>query len=234
MHITVFCTWGFINGFGVFQTHYVEAMQATPSAVSWIGSVQTFLLFFVGTFTGRALDAGMFHAFLCHHSPLTPAGYFYTVYRAGTVLILVGIFTTSVATNYWQVLLAQGICCGLGAGLMFCPTVALTSTYFSSRRSLALGIGATGSATGGIVIAVIVQRLLPKVGFGWTVRVIGFVLVVLLGMSNIILRARVKPRKVGGLVDLAALKDMIYVSFTIGRSSHRSHMEGMIRLICSF
>lgn len=83
-----------------------------------------------------------------------------------------------------------------------------------------MGLAATGSATGGIVIAVIVQQLLPKVGFGWTARVIGFVLVVLLGFSNVVLRPRVRARKTGGIIDLEAWKEMTYVCFTIGISSH--------------
>jgi hypothetical protein len=31
-----------------------------PSDISWIGSIQIFLLFFIGTFSGRATDAGYF------------------------------------------------------------------------------------------------------------------------------------------------------------------------------
>lgn len=82
---------------------------------------------------------------------------------------------TSLSTKYWQIFLSQGIATGLGNGLLFCPCLAILSTYFSSKRALAIGIGASGSATGGLVFPVIVQQLLPKIGFAWTVRVLGFV-----------------------------------------------------------
>lgn len=200
MHITVFATWGFINGFGVFQAYYANTLKIAPSTISWIGSIQTFLVFALGTFTGRALDAG----------------HFYLVYRLGSFFIVLGIFLTSLCSTYPFLFLCQGLLCGIGSGLVFCPTVALTSTYFSTRRSLALGIGATGSATGGIVITLIIQQLLPKLGFAWTVRVIGFVVLTLFIISNLILRTRVKPRKLGGIIDWTAWREIPYACFAGG------------------
>lgn len=72
--------------------------------------------------------------------------------------------------RYWQLFLAQGVCTGIGNGLLFCPCLAVLSTYFSKKRSLAIGIAASGTATGGLIYPAIVQQLLHKVGFPWTVR----------------------------------------------------------------
>lgn len=52
-HLIVCNTWGYIVSFGVFQTYYVGALGHPPSDISWVGSVQIFLLFFIGTFSGR-------------------------------------------------------------------------------------------------------------------------------------------------------------------------------------
>jgi len=52
-HLIVFNTWGYINSFGVFQTYYVTTLKHPPSDVSWVGSIHMFLLFFIGTFSGR-------------------------------------------------------------------------------------------------------------------------------------------------------------------------------------
>lgn len=100
---------------------------------------------------------------------------FRITFLLGSFFQLLGIFMTSLSTKYWQIFLSQGIATGLGNGLLFCPCLAILSTYFSSKRALAIGIGASGSATGGLVFPVIVQQLLPKIGFAWTVRVLGFV-----------------------------------------------------------
>jgi hypothetical protein len=49
-----------MNSFGVFQTYYVDFLGCSESDISWIGSIQVFLTFFIGTFTGRLIDAGYF------------------------------------------------------------------------------------------------------------------------------------------------------------------------------
>ncbi|KAF7899365.1 uncharacterized protein EAF01_008578 [Botrytis porri] len=199
-HLVIMNTWGFINSFGVFQTYYVTTLNRPASDVSWIGSMQIFLLFFVGTFTGR----------------LTDAGYFRSVFLIGTIIGLVGIFMTSISTTYWQVFLAQGICMGLGNGCLFCPALATLSTYFSTKKSLVIGIAAAGSATGGVIFPIMVQQLLPKIGYGWTMRSLGLIQLVCLGVCNIGIKQRVPPRKNGALIDYPSFKDAPYVLFAIG------------------
>ncbi|KAL6690941.1 putative translation releasing factor RF-1 [Trichoderma pleuroticola] len=198
-HLVVFNTWGYIISFGIFQPYYMQMLNLPASAVSWIGSIQTCLLFLIGTFSGRAFDAGYTRTFLI----------------IGFIMQLVGIFTTSVATTYWQLFLAQGICQGLGCGLVFAPTIANMSTYFSKKKILALSGAACGGGTGGVIFPLIAQQLIPKVGFRWTVRVMGFVV---LASSIIIVsltRTRLPPRKAGPLVDWSAFKELTYVLFAI-------------------
>lgn len=199
-HLIVFNTWGYIISFGVFQTYYVTTLNHPPSDISWVGSVQIFLLFFVGTFSGRATDYGLFRI----------------TFLLGSILQLIGVFMTSLSTKYWQIFLAQGICTGLGNGLVFCPALALLSTYFSTKRSLAIGIGASGSATGGLVFPVIVQQLLPKIGFPWTVRVLGFVMLAIMLVTLTFTKPRLPPRKSGPLVEWGAFKELPYTLFAVG------------------
>jgi MFS family permease len=52
------------------------------------------------------------------------------------------------ATKYWHVFLTQGICMGLGAGLLYIPSLALVGSWFSRKRSLAMGIATSGIAVG--------------------------------------------------------------------------------------
>jgi hypothetical protein len=152
--LVIMNTWGFVNSFGAFQTYYSTILPGMPaSTISWIGSVQAFLMFFLGAFSGRALDAG----------------FFLPTVLLGIAFQLVGIFTMSFAKNYWQLFLTQGVLTGIGGGIFFCPVMGLLSTYFKDRRGLALGLATTGNSVGGIVYPVIVRQLLPKIGFGWTV-----------------------------------------------------------------
>ncbi|KAL4864983.1 major facilitator superfamily domain-containing protein [Aspergillus spectabilis] len=191
---------GFLACFGVFQSYYTETLGRTPSDISWVGSIQIFLLFFIGTFSGRATDAG----------------YFKITLTIGAVLELFSIFMTSLCTKYWQLFLAQGIGQGIGCGLMFCPTIALTPTYFSKNRSVAIGIVASGSATGGLVFPAVVMRLLPRLGYGWTMRTLGFISLATLTPCLIFLRQRLPPRRSGPLVEWSAFKEPAYSFFAIG------------------
>ncbi|KAI1338115.1 riboflavin transporter MCH5 [Xylariaceae sp. FL0016] len=199
-HIVIMNTWGFINSFGVFQTYYATLLNRPPSDISWIGSIQVFLTFFIGTFTGRLIDAGL----------LRP------VLATGTFFMTLGIFTTSAATEYWQLLLSQGLCMGLGSGCLFCPTISTTSTYFSSKRALALGIVACGSVTGGLVFPAMARQLLPSAGFGWSVRAIGFVQCVTLVFANLFLRSRLPPRRAGRLIEWTAFREPEYALYAAG------------------
>jgi predicted MFS family arabinose efflux permease len=113
-------------------------------------------------------------------------------------------------------MLSQGVCCGIGFGLCFPSALTVMSTYFSTRRSLALGIGAAGSSVGGLIFPSVVRQLLPKIGFGWTVRVIGFLVLAMLVVCNLGLRTRLPPRRTGPLVELSAFKEAPYSLFTLG------------------
>lgn len=162
--------------------------------------MQVFLLFFIGTFTGR----------------LTDAGHFRPVFLIGSIFAVLGTFMASLSTSYYQLFLAQGVCAGLGNGALFCPSLALLSTYFSKKRSLAIGIAAAGSATGGMIFPAMVKELLPSAGFAWTMRAIAFIQLACLAVCNLGIRPRVPPRKTGALVDWKSFKEAPYVLYAAG------------------
>lgn len=199
-HLIVFNVWGYINSYGIFQAYYVTALDRNASDISWVGSLQIFFVYFLGTFSGRATDAG----------------YLRTVLVVGLFLQLLGVFMTSLSSSYRQLLLSQGVCQGIGDGLLFCPIVALMSTYFSRKRTLAISISACGAATGGLVFPAIAQQLLHRVGFAWTVRVMGFVILFNAVLILAFVRQRLPPRKTGPLIEWAAFTEVPYTVFALG------------------
>jgi MFS family permease len=86
---------------------------------------------------------------------------------------------------------------GNWSGLFFTPVMGLMSTYFLKRRGMALGLATTGNSVGGLIYPVIVRQLLGKVGFGWTVRVLGFLNLVALSFVIAFMKPRLPPRKSG-------------------------------------
>lgn len=57
-----------------------------------------------------------------------------------------GLMMTSLASRYWEIFLAQGLCVGLGMGCLYVPSVAIVSTYFSTKRALAVGLTSAGGS----------------------------------------------------------------------------------------
>ena len=199
-HLVAFNSWGYVNSFGIFQAYYTTSLSQSPSTISWVGGIQIFLMMIIGTFSGRALDAGYYHY----------------VAVPGLVLQVVGVFVTSLATRYWQLLIAQGICQGIGSGLAFTPTMALLSTYFTTKRALAVCGMSSGTATGGVVFPIIARQLLHRVGIGWTIRVMGFVFLANAAIALALIRPRPMARKGGSLVEFRSFMDPWYSLFSLG------------------
>jgi MFS family permease len=122
----------------------------------------------------------------------------------------------SLARAYWQALLSQGICVGLGMGCLLIPSVGTASTWFSRRRGLAVGVVTSGSAVGGIVLPIVTQQLLPRIGFGWTLRVLGFVSMTTLSLSVAVMRQRLPPRKRGEMFAFGALRELPFALYSAG------------------
>ncbi|KAJ4355883.1 uncharacterized protein N0V89_003907 [Didymosphaeria variabile] len=200
-HIVTFFTWGFITSFGMFQAHYTSIDLSSPSNISWIGALTVFFLLSTPLFSGAASDTG----------------HFKLVLRMGIALWLLGIFMTSICTQYWQFVLAQGFCIGLANGCMFVPMISVISTYFdASKRSFAIGIVLCGSGTGGLVIPIMLNRLIDSIGFGWAVRTLGFMALCLLLIAERLLKKRLPPKDSVKMLEPRELKDVVFDLFILG------------------
>jgi MFS family permease len=123
---------------------------------------------------------------------------------------------TSLCTQYWQFFLAQGLLTGLGCGCQFTPSLSLISTYFTTNRTIALAIMASGSATGGLLYPTIARQLIPILGFAWTVRVMGFIMLAVGSLYCSLLKPRLPPRKSGPLFEWSAFREPAYSLYLIG------------------
>jgi predicted MFS family arabinose efflux permease len=119
-------------------------------------------------------------------------------------MLVLGQMMLSLCTSYWQVLLAQAFCIGIGTGALFVPSVAILSTYFSTKIGMAIGIAAAGSSFGGVIYPIVFHNLLPKIGFAWTTRVLGFIILATMVVPCVCMRVRVLPAKSRSLLDLKA------------------------------
>jgi len=189
-------TWGIGNSFGVFQTYYVEKFpHMSPSSVSWIGSIQLSVLVVLGTIVG----------------PLYDYGYLRSLVFTGCFLSVLGMMLTSLSTQYWQLVLFQGVLVGVGNGCLFIPSFAVLPTYFVKRRALAVGISQSGSALGGIFFPIVFRHLVPSIGFGWSVRIIAFFMFAIFTIPVLGLRMRYRPSEARRLFDLKAWTEIPFL-----------------------
>ncbi|KAF8902813.1 MFS general substrate transporter [Gymnopilus junonius] len=188
-----FATFGYVNSWGIFQSYYEETLipNTPPSNIAWIGSIQYSLVFFPALIVGRLFDLG----------------YFRSIFLPSSAILVVATFLAAECKEYWQLLLCQGLLVGFGCGGIFGPTTAIVAHWFKKRRGLAMGFIAIGSSLGGTLLPIAVKNLIPRVGFPWTMRIVGFILLAVLIASNLLLDRRLPARKVsGGLLNLAAFK----------------------------
>ncbi|MCJ1461194.1 hypothetical protein MMC28_011576 [Mycoblastus sanguinarius] len=195
-----FSTWGIVNMYGVYQTYYSSNLPSSPSAISWIGSIQAFLLFLVGTLVG----------------PIYDSGYVRSLLFIGSFLSVFGLFMTSICQEYWQFLLSQGVVTGAGFGCLFLPGVTVVSQYFSTKKAFATGIASLGSSIGGVIYPIAFTQLQPRIGASWATRVIAFILMLTLILPLVVIRPRNYSAKRRSLLDLSALRDVPYVLFGCG------------------
>ncbi|KAI1913278.1 hypothetical protein LOZ53_006341 [Ophidiomyces ophidiicola] len=200
---TMFSTFGYLSTFGVLESYYHDKLlrNNSHSEIAWIGSLQAFFMCTTGLLSGPLVD------------------------RYGTKMILfpcsilyvVAIMLTSLCTKYYQFLLAQGVLGGFGIGMLYTPSISILGHYFQKKRDLAIGISSAGSPLGGIIFPIVLNRFLQytNVGFGWSIRVIGFIILVLLLFACVTLVPRIKPRR-GPHFLLDAFKKPVYSLQVVG------------------
>uniref|UniRef100_A0A093W2K0 Riboflavin transporter MCH5 n=2 Tax=Talaromyces marneffei PM1 TaxID=1077442 RepID=A0A093W2K0_TALMA len=115
-----------------------------------------------------------------------------------TMTTVLGVMMLSLAHEYYQILLAQGVCIGVGSATLYVP----------SARTI-----------GGIIYPIIFSTLQPKIGFSWATRVLGFVTLAELIIAMAIMIPRTKKSKglhqIRSILDPTAFHDPAFVAFCL-------------------
>ncbi|KAJ9662689.1 hypothetical protein H2201_005973 [Coniosporium apollinis] len=201
--LILFSTWGPINAFGAFQAHYdtvyTPQQEISLALISCIGSVQAFLVLFLGFAAGRLVDAGRFDY----------------VAVSGIFLTAFGWFFAAAGEQYWHVFLTQAVCVGVGSGLALAPVVRIMEVAGPGR--LVFNVSAMGGNIGGIVFSLLIGKLERRAGWAWTVRTVAFVTVVLLLVGLPMLRRSLRPRlrSARRAIDIKAFPDSPYMMIVV-------------------
>ncbi|KAF4458508.1 major facilitator superfamily transporter, partial [Fusarium albosuccineum] len=173
-------------GVGIFQEYYQNQSLSNYSSgtIAWIPSLQIFFMMGMGPIVGVLYD---------NFGPRK-------LLLAGSLLHVFGIMMTSLSTEYYQILLSQGVCSAIGVSALFQPPLNCIHGWFNQRRGAAFGILSTGSSIGGVIFPIMVTHLIRTVGYGWAMRICAFLILALLIIANLTVRARhpSRPQKVSG------------------------------------
>lgn len=123
----------------------------------------------------------------------------------------------SLCTEYWHFMLAQGVLTGSVMGLLLFPAMGAVMQYFDKKRASALGLVVAGSSVGGVVFPIALSKMLndTSLSFGWSVRIMAFVMLPCLVFSCLTVRGRLPPRKTKFFIG-KAFKQADFLLMTVG------------------
>ncbi|CAG9987522.1 unnamed protein product [Clonostachys byssicola] len=177
---TSFCSFGWLNSVGIFQEYYQNVLLSSysSSVIAWIPSLQIFFMMAMGPVVGALFD---------RYGPRW-------LIFIGSLLHVLGVMMASLGSQYYQILLAQGVCSAIGVACIFQPAMNVIGGWFDKKRGAAFGILSTGSSLGGVVFPIMVNHLIRRAGFGWAMRAGGFLILFLLFVANLTIRSYRPPR----------------------------------------
>jgi MFS family permease len=217
-----FSVFGIINSTAVlldyFSAHQLK--DYNPSQIGWIFGLSLFLTFFCGAPIGPIFDA---------YGPRV-------LIFAGSILLVASMFLLGLCTRkclfsrmqmksnkqseYWHFFLVYSVLNGIGGCLINTPCVASIGHFFLVRRGNATGIAMTSGSIGGIIFPLMLQRLFPSIGFAWATRILGFILLFLLIIANLLVRSRLPRKPMASFSairpDFTVFKDLPFLFVTLG------------------
>lgn len=113
-------------------------------------------------------------------------------------------------------MLAQGLLGGIATGMTMSPGMTAIGHYFNKKRGASMGIAVAGSSVGGVVFPIALAKMFanPKLEFGWTVRIIRFIMLAVLAVSCPPIKARLPTRKKSFFL-FSAFKELPYITLLV-------------------
>ncbi|KAI1980856.1 hypothetical protein LOZ53_002263 [Ophidiomyces ophidiicola] len=153
-------TWGVNSSYGVFLSYYLSHdifPNMSPIAYAFTGGLSMSCALLISP-----LVTHLIHLYGNR-----------IILNIGVCLQTISFIGASFAKEQWHLFLSQGVCFGLGMGCIFIGSVGITPQWFYKKRSVANAIAAAGSGLGGLAYSLGAGAMIPRLGLGWTFRVLG-------------------------------------------------------------
>lgn len=143
---------------GVMQTPLVQQGLASPSTLSFVGSLAVGLNSVFAITSARIMQR---------------VGARWTAVMGISALSAGELFAGFATRSVGGLFATAGFTLGLGVSLCFVTVSTVTAQYFFRKRGLANGIVFAGGGLGGAIISFAMDGLIDRLGVAWTFRIIG-------------------------------------------------------------
>ncbi|KAJ3949583.1 uncharacterized protein N0V96_000704 [Colletotrichum fioriniae] len=200
--LVYFASFGVVNSFGFFQTFYQQEYlkNYSPTAISFIGTLQITLMYLSGAVAGALFDL------------YGPKWLYLFAAIGGAGSMLATSFTQPNAI--WQQFLAQSLLFGLTVAYGVQPALTVAGQYFHRKRALAMGIVASGSSFGGVCLPIMFSKLIPTIGFPWALRVGALIMVICYTIAIAVSSSKRPKRKMRSFRDLLDYKGFLDIRYS--------------------
>ncbi|XP_023024407.2 monocarboxylate transporter 9 [Leptinotarsa decemlineata] len=148
---------GISFSFGLLYVEFLNEFNASSSVTSWIGS----LFMAVPLISGPIMSA-LVDKYGCRSMTI-----------AGGIISAFGFTISSQVNSIGVMYLTFGTLSGLGLGLCYVTAVVSIAFWFDKKRTLAVGIGASGTGVGTFVFAPLTNLLIHEFGWRGTTLILG-------------------------------------------------------------
>lgn len=148
--------------FGVLIPPLRQAFHKSYFKTSLIGSIQPFLVYLTGVFSG----------------PLLKWYGWRKVTIFGALLSTTGFCASATVNSLYYLYFTYGVLTGIGNGLMYVTSMVCVQHYFDKYRALATGIAVSGSGIGLLAFASFIPILKDKLGWRYTFLCIALIVFV--------------------------------------------------------
>ncbi|KAF2085415.1 MFS general substrate transporter [Saccharata proteae CBS 121410] len=160
----MFNSWGLVNAYGTFASYYKDTLLPDEDALMYnlFGATQCFVVLTLSIVVGRLLDAGYYRYIICTGAVTVTLSFFLLSVVSGK-----GGYGDGTAGLIW---LTHGFLAGLGMACFFVSSSQIAATWFKAKKSLAIGIVASGASISGLVYPIMLRFLITSLGFPNAVR----------------------------------------------------------------
>lgn len=176
--------WGFSYCYATilvfFQTHEPWSNYSL-AALSSVGTIQLALEFILPLF--------VINAFRRYPDKVKLALTVSAAVYSGSMLL------ASWASTVWQLILLQGVLCGISGSVLYAPVLLWLNGWFVTKRGMAAGVVFSGTGGGATIFPFAIQAMLDHLGFAWMCRIWALTTGIVFAASIAFVKPRVPLRK---------------------------------------